>query len=117
MIPNKSVDIETDSQTVVSGVPCQTGWTACWKQRTLPEKLLLSAILVIFIGKNFKTIIIQFKKTLYQIQITGFLIALVVLVEIYLRLEGRLLTTGNKPMFVTDDVTPFISNLTKVFIL
>ena len=49
MLPNKSVDIETtDSESaVVTGVK---GWTACWNQRTLPEKFLLSAVAVIFLG-------------------------------------------------------------------
>ncbi len=41
---------------------------------------------------------------------------MIVLVEIYLRLEDRLLTAGSKPLFVTDDVTPgsFVANLTRV---
>ena len=41
---------------------------------------------------------------------------MIVLVEIYLRLEDRLLTANSKPLFVTDDVPvgPFIANLTRV---
>ena len=48
---NKSVDIETaDSEIKTTPGTCPSGWTACWNQRTLPEKLLLSAIAIIFIG-------------------------------------------------------------------
>ena len=48
---NKSVDIETaDSEITTTPGTCPSGWTACWNQRTLPEKLLLSAIAIIFIG-------------------------------------------------------------------
>lgn len=42
---------------------------------------------------------------------------MIVLVEIYLRLEYRLLTAGNKSFIVTDDVIssgPLIGNLTRV---
>lgn len=48
----------------------------------------------------------------------GFFVAMIVLVEIYLRLEDRLLTAGNKSFIVTDDV-PFpagLGNLTRVYI-
>lgn len=47
----------------------------------------------------------------------GFFVAMIVLVEIYLRLEDRLLTAGNKSFVVTDDVIPagsLIGNLTRV---
>lgn len=50
MVPNKSVE-SADSEITTIPVTCDSGWTACWKQRTLPEKLLLSAIAIIFIGK------------------------------------------------------------------
>jgi hypothetical protein len=48
----------------------------------------------------------------------GFFVAMIVLVEIYLRLEDRLLTAGNKSFTVTDDVPAgsLISNLTRVFL-
>ena len=43
---------------------------------------------------------------------------MIVLVEIYLRLEDRLLTAGSKSFLVTDDVTTstshFVANLTRV---
>jgi hypothetical protein len=52
MTSNKSVDIETtDSKITTVPGNCNSGWMACWNQRTLPEKLLLTAIAVIFIGK------------------------------------------------------------------
>ena len=46
----------------------------------------------------------------------GFFVAMIVLVEIYLRLEDRLLTAGNKSFIVTDDfhAGSQISNLTRV---
>lgn len=95
MTPNKSVEnADSEIETAIPGT-CDSGWTACWKQRTLPEKLLLSAISIIFIG---------------------FFVAMIVLVEIYLRLEDRLLTAGNKSFVVTDDVIPagsLIGNLTR----
>lgn len=51
MTSNKSVDIETtDSEIATVPGNCNSGWMACWNQRTLPEKLLLTAIAVIFIG-------------------------------------------------------------------
>jgi hypothetical protein len=48
----------------------------------------------------------------------GFFVAMIVLVEIYLRLEDRLLTAGNKSFIVTDDVPlpAGLGNLTRVYI-
>lgn len=51
-------------------------------------------------------------------RIGSFFVAMIVLVEIYLRLEDRLLTAGNKSFIVTDDVPPFpagLGNLTRVY--
>ena len=48
----------------------------------------------------------------------GFIVAMIVLVEIYLRLEDRLLTANAKQLLVTDDIAhplpSFLANLTKV---
>ena len=51
MTSNKAMDVEpTNSDITPAPGTCSSGWAACWKQRTLPEKILLSLIAVIFIG-------------------------------------------------------------------
>ena len=48
-------DVSSSSSSSSSSSPdtnggCLNGWLSCWKQRTVPEKMLFSIIVVIFIG-------------------------------------------------------------------
>ena len=84
---NKSVSEDSVVASSSASSSISGGWAACWKQRTLPEKLLFSVILVILVG---------------------FIVSMIVLVEIYLRLEDRLLAVGNgssirAQQLITDD--------------
>ncbi len=75
---SKSVSSDEDGSGTVSSNTSTSarlaGWTACWNQRTLPEKLLFSVILFIFIGKrkhiNF---FLKISKTASSIHIPYFL--------------------------------------------